>query len=175
MMTDTTPQVWRNRITGYGQEAPEQLLANPLNYRVHPQEQQDALLGILNEVGFVQNVIVNKHTGFVVDGHLRVALALQQAQAYIPVTYVELTPEEEREVLLFLDRLTAMATYDKAKLAELLQEVETLEPALQGALAKMAADAGILPPEIEFKEYDESVADDVQYLECPNCGHKWPK
>ena len=30
-------------------------------------------------------------------------------------------------------------------------------------------------PEVEFKEYDESVADEVEYLICPECGHKWPK
>lgn len=28
---------------------------------------------------------------------------------------------------------------------------------------------------VEFKEYDESTANDVQYCECPNCGHKFPK
>ena len=27
----------------------------------------------------------------------------------------------------------------------------------------------------EFQEYDESVADDVECLTCPECGHKWPK
>lgn len=27
----------------------------------------------------------------------------------------------------------------------------------------------------EFPEYDESAADSVQYCECPNCGHKFPK
>lgn len=27
----------------------------------------------------------------------------------------------------------------------------------------------------EFKEYDESIADEVEYHECPECGHKWPK
>jgi hypothetical protein len=30
-------------------------------------------------------------------------------------------------------------------------------------------------PDVEFKEYDESVADEVEYCECPACGHKWPK
>jgi hypothetical protein len=30
-------------------------------------------------------------------------------------------------------------------------------------------------PDVEFKEYDESVADDVQYAECPSCGHRFPK
>jgi len=27
----------------------------------------------------------------------------------------------------------------------------------------------------QFPEYDESVADDVEYITCPQCGHKWPK
>jgi hypothetical protein len=28
---------------------------------------------------------------------------------------------------------------------------------------------------VEFREYDESIADEVQYCECPQCGHKFPK
>jgi len=31
------------------------------------------------------------------------------------------------------------------------------------------------PPPDEWREYDESAADDVQFHECPECGHKWPK
>lgn len=27
----------------------------------------------------------------------------------------------------------------------------------------------------EWPEYDESAADSVEYHECPNCNHKWPK
>jgi hypothetical protein len=30
-------------------------------------------------------------------------------------------------------------------------------------------------PDIEFKEYDESTADDVEMCECPECGHRFPK
>jgi hypothetical protein len=30
-------------------------------------------------------------------------------------------------------------------------------------------------PDVQFKEYDESVANEVEYLTCPECGHKWPK
>ena len=29
--------------------------------------------------------------------------------------------------------------------------------------------------EIEFPEYDESAADDVEFIECPKCGEKFPK
>lgn len=30
-------------------------------------------------------------------------------------------------------------------------------------------------PDVEFREYDESVENEVQYCECPSCGHKFPK
>jgi len=36
---------WRNRITGSGEEAPDLLLANPGNWRLHPRNQQAALAG----------------------------------------------------------------------------------------------------------------------------------
>ena len=39
---------WRNRIIGSGEEAPDQLLANPANWRIHPKAQQDALAGALD-------------------------------------------------------------------------------------------------------------------------------
>ena len=35
--------------------------------------------------------------------------------------------------------------------------------------------ASITPPDVEFKEYDESTADDVKYHECPECGHRFPQ
>ncbi len=49
--TPSQPTAWRNRIVGTGEEAPDQLLANPGNWRVHPKTQQDALAGTLDEVG----------------------------------------------------------------------------------------------------------------------------
>ncbi len=50
---------WQNRIVGAGEEAPDQLLANPLNYRIHPSAQQEALAGSLDTIGWVQQVVVN--------------------------------------------------------------------------------------------------------------------
>jgi ParB-like chromosome segregation protein Spo0J len=111
---------WRSRITGTGTEAPDQLLAHPDNWRVHPKAQQEALAGVLDQVGWVQNVLVNQRTGHVVDGHLRVALAISRNEPSVPVVYVDLSPDEERLVLASLDPIAAMATTDEAKLRELL-------------------------------------------------------
>jgi len=32
-----------------------------------------------------------------------------------------------------------------------------------------------LPENVVFPEYDESVEGEVEWLECPECGHRWPK
>ena len=62
----------RPRIVGEGVAAPDQLLSNPKNWRTHPDNQQNALASVLDDVGWVQRVIVNRRTGHVVDGYLHV-------------------------------------------------------------------------------------------------------
>lgn len=135
---------WRNRIVGVGEEAPDQLQANPLNWRLHPKHQQEALTGILDDVGWVQQVIVNRRTGNLIDGHLRVMLALRQNAASVPVLYVDLSPEEESLILATLDPIAALASPDAQKLDELLREVGTDSPAVQTMLDKLAEKAGIV-------------------------------
>ncbi len=122
------PRQWRNRIIGNGEEDAEQLLANPRNWRIHPKEQQAALKGILEEVGWVQNVIVNQRTGFVVDGHARVAMAISAGEP-VPVVYVDLSEQEEALVLATLDPLSAMAGKDDELLRSLIADIGDLKVA----------------------------------------------
>lgn len=168
-------KAWRNRIVGTGEEAPDQLLANPGNWRIHPKAQQDALSDALDDIGWIQQVVVNRRTGHLVDGHLRVSLALRNNEPTVPVLYVDLDEREEALALATLDPISAMAAADRAKLDALLREVDTGSAALQEMLTGLAEQAGIIPPNVEFKEYDESVAGEVEYITCPECGHKWPK
>ena len=128
---------WVNRIIGEGEVAPDQLLANPLNFRVHPRGQRDALEGVLDQVGYIQRVIVNQTTGHVIDGHLRVESAISKGQETIPVVYVELTEDEERLVLATFDPLGALAGQDAEVLADLLSQVEADDEAVQALLDEM--------------------------------------
>src|SRR5688572_27021845 len=92
--TDMTPSVrersdrWTNRIVGEGTEDPAALVANPSNWRLHPKGQQQAVAAVLGRVGWVQRCIVNRRTGHLVDGHLRVELALERGEPEVPVLYV---------------------------------------------------------------------------------------
>ncbi len=135
---------WNNRIVGHGEEAPDRLLANPKNWRVHPKSQQKALLGVLQQVGPVDEIIVNRRTGFVVNGHLRLELAISEKQATVPVSYVDLSEEEEALVLATFDPISALADQDKERLEALLKEVPPADEATQKMLAKLADDAGIV-------------------------------
>jgi hypothetical protein len=110
-----------NRIVAQGTEAPDQLLAHPQNWRQHPPEQQNALLDALKEIGWVKAVTVNRLTGHVIDGHLRVMLALREDVAEIPVDYVELTDDEENLALATIDPIAELAKTDQAKLNFVLE------------------------------------------------------
>ena len=119
------PTPWRNRITRYGEEAPDQLLAHERNYRLHPLTQQQALKGVLEKVGIVQNVIVSENSGKMLDGHLRALMGISEGQATIPVTYVDVSPEEELLILAALDATSAMAGTDQELLDSLIAEIRT--------------------------------------------------
>ena len=148
-MSDGRGEGWRDRIVGHGKEAPEKLIPNEKNWRLHPERQKRALAGVLGDVGWVQQVVVNRRTGRLVDGHLRVALALERAETEVPVVYVDLDEREEALVLATLDPLAALADVDAGKLEALLREVRLDDPAVNDMLTELAKNAGVVLGEPE--------------------------
>jgi hypothetical protein len=119
--TSPTDNAWRSRIVAAGDEDPQQLLANPKNWRIHPKYQQDALTKVMDKVGWVQTVVVNQRTGFVLDGHLRVSMAVSRLEATVPVSYVDLDESEEDLLLAGMDPLSTLAIADPEALNALLE------------------------------------------------------
>lgn len=140
-----TPSPWKNQIIGYGEEPPESLLAHPMNPKIHPKPQQDALSGALSELGWIAPVIVNRTTAHVLDGHARIGIAISRGEPTVPIAYVEITPEQEMLALATFDPIGAMATTDREQLDALLHEVSTGDAAVQAMLDQLAQDAGIVP------------------------------
>ena len=142
------PPPFRNRIVGHGDEDPTQLLANPDNWRVHPAAQRNALRGALDTVGWVAQVLVNRSTGHVVDGHARIEEAISRGEATVPVLYVDLSAEEEALVLATLDPIGAMADRDGARLEALLAGVTVDDAGLRRLLADLAGPkTGLVDPD----------------------------
>lgn len=121
----------KNRIKGLRQVKASQLVPNPKNWRTHPAAQQNALKGLLAEVGIVGAVIARKlpdGTFQIVDGHLRAETLPDQV---VPVLEVDLTDEEVDKVLASYDAIGDLAGTDQEKLDELLAGIETESEALQ--------------------------------------------
>lgn len=172
---------WRNRIVATDIRPAASFLANPQNWRIHPQEQQAALSGSLATVGWVQDVIVNLRSDpswgpdrgveTLIDGHLRVSLALRAGdETQIPVKFVDLTPSEENVVLVSFDPIAALAVADKEQLDALLRETKPADAALQQFLSELAAKEGITSPDFQPVSIDEQGRlDEKTKVTCPNC------
>ena len=116
---------YENRIIGSGIMNPADIKKHPQNWRKHPASQAAALDEVLGTVGWIQEVIINKTTGNLIDGHLRVETALKNKETEIPVKYVELTEDEERIALATFDPISALAEKDDKILKELLAQIES--------------------------------------------------
>jgi DNA modification methylase len=146
-LTEQHPsKAWKNRIVSAEDVAPDQLLANPANWRVHPKFQQEAMAAALSEVGWIQRVVVNLTTGHVIDGHLRVALAISRGEQSVPVSYVKLSPDEERLALATFDPLSSLAVADGSILQSLLADVSPfVDDAALNKLLHDLGDGSLLP------------------------------
>ena len=118
-----------------------ELRPNPRNWRTHPQAQQDALRGVLAEVGYADALLARElpDGGLeLVDGHLRAETTPEQE---VPVLVVDLTEDEAYKVLATLDPLAAMAEASQQALGELLAGLQTSNEAVQGGSSARPAGA----------------------------------
>lgn len=114
---------WQNRIINHGVVDPNELIPNAKNWREHSVSQREAINGVLDQVGWVQSVIVNKNTGNIVDGHLRVDEAIKNGEQ-VPVVYVDLTEDEESLILATIDPISAMAETNSGILNGLIEGLQ---------------------------------------------------
>ena len=167
------PEQWKKLALRLREVDPRSLTANPKNWRVHSPAQRAALRGSINELGYGDPVELMDGTDLILDGHLRVDLAIEEGQETISVVDMALYTEAEADqYLLTKDPIAAMATSDNARLESLMRDNTTAEAGLQAMLAEMAEREEITPPTApeEFASYDESVATEHR---CPACGYEW--
>jgi len=146
---------WKNRIIETGIANPAELIANPINFRKHPKRQQEAINGSLDALGWIQNVIVNKRTGRIIDGHLRVDQAIVHGEMAVPVQWVDLSEEEEGQALLSLDPIAAMAETNRQTMTDILKQINDTQDALAPYLEDIAKSNSIDVGDILGKEEDD--------------------
>lgn len=166
----------RNRIVGLTTKRASDLTANPLNWRSHPTAQRNAVSASLATLGWVDVVIENIETGYLIDGHERVWQAMENDEM-VPVLQVRLSLDEERLALAVLDPLTSMAKTDGTVLDELLAVISCTNETLSAVLDSIAATSGLLLGDSEspfeesmLQEESTSKEQSLNNIVCPECG-----
>lgn len=163
----------RDRVTELRRVLARDLIPNPRNWRQHPKPQQDALRGVLNEIGFADALIARETPEGLqlIDGHLR---ADMNPDMEVPVLVVDLSAEEADKLLLTLDPLAAMAQPDMDSLLSLLSDTEFNDQAVKDMLEALANGENQPMPNFEPVGPDEQGRlDEKAKVKCPECGHEF--
>ena len=158
---------FRSRIVGYGDEPLDNILFNPNNWRVHPKAQQEAMTGVLSEIGWVEGVIINVKTGNLIDGHMRALLAQKAGSKTIPAIYVDLTLDEENLILATKDPIGMMAVADQQKFSDLCEVITTDNQAVEDLIKAMGEMDGIPEKSLDPKP---GRTKKPKIVICPGCG-----
>lgn len=130
----------RDRIKDFRRVRADQLRPHPRNWRTHPKAQQDAMRGVLAEIGYADALLARELPDGslqLVDGHLRAEIA---PEALVPVLVLDVDEAEALKLLATLDPLAAMADSDAQMLHALVADVETGNRAVRAMLDRLAAD-----------------------------------
>jgi hypothetical protein len=130
----------RNRIKELRHVPASDLRPNPRNWRTHPKAQQDALRGILAEVGMADACLARElddGTLMLIDGHLR---AETIGTEVVPVLILDVNEAEADKILATLDPLAALAGSNDARLSELASSVRTDDETLRSIFESMCED-----------------------------------
>jgi hypothetical protein len=128
----------RDRIKELRRVRAAELRPNPRNWRLHPPAQQEALRGLLAEVGYADALLARElpdGTLMLVDGHLR---AETTPDSLVPVLVLDVDEAEADKILLTHDPLAGMATASEERLRALLAEVQTESDAVRGLFDSLA-------------------------------------
>jgi DNA modification methylase len=128
----------RDRIKELRRVPASELLPNPKNWRSHPPAQQDALRGLLAELGYCDATIARELPDGrlqLIDGHLRCETTPHME---VPVLVLDVTEAEADKLLATLDPLASLAEANRDALTALLATVETDSAAVQALLADLA-------------------------------------
>lgn len=153
------------------------------NARAHNPRNVGMIEAALGEVGAARSIVIDED-GRILAGNgtieaaartgiTRVQVVEGDGETIVAVRRAGLSEKEKRRLALYDNRTAELATWDGDVLAQIAAEDEG---ALKGLFAAdELAQIQNAPPDVEFKEYDESIADGVEVCKCPHCGHEHHK
>jgi len=155
------------------------------NRRKHNQRNIGMIVDALHEVGAARSIVIDEN-GVILAGNgvveaaadagiERVQVVDADGETIIAVRRTGLTDKQKTRLALLDNRTAELADWDAEAIAADLEagvelgdlfDADEMSKILDGAADALLDDG---------KEYDESVENEVEYITCPQCGHKWPK
>lgn len=133
----------RDRIKEFRVASSSDIVPNPKNWRQHPDDQKDAMAGILEHIGFAGAALAREVEDgklMLIDGHLRHQIA---EGGELPVLVLDVTEAEADKLLLTIDPMKEMADADAIALEDLFAKIQTSNEAVAKLFEKTADAAGL--------------------------------
>lgn len=160
----------KNRIKSLEFIKAKDLVPNVKNWRVHPDDQKDALRGILAQVGMAGAILARRDAEgrlVIIDGHMR---AETLPDADLPVLVTDLTEEEADFVLATHDNIGTMAKPDLKKLKDLNKSIVIKNDAVKMMVETAAR---IVPKDFAPSPAQKGPVEHLftKKVTCEKCGH----
>jgi ParB-like chromosome segregation protein Spo0J len=155
---------------------------DPANVRRHPERNLAGIKASLARFGQQRPILVDGN-GIIRAGNGTHAAAVALGWESISIVRTTLKGSEATAYAIADNRTAELAEWDDIALADTLRALQSEDfdlasvgytgDEVDALIARLGDD--ILPPGADGKEYDEDVAEDVEFHECPSCGHRFPK
>ena len=165
---------WKNRVVSLEFIKAGSLIPDQRNYRLHPENQRQAMKEVLENVGWASAAIARYNESgelVLVDGHLRADLDKEEM---IPVLIVDLDESEAAAVMATHDPLAGMAEIDTSALQALLEDMPSVGEIMTGNLDELLDSLQPKPvretssPSAERPRLEIAQS---RMTKCPECGH----
>ncbi len=133
-MTPSCKTIWMD---------PKDVATNPENARDHSEEQDAVVSSLVEKYGWVRPLLYNSRLDRLVDGHERLALAIQQNWPLVPVWVVDLDENEEAELILALDESGKMGTWNPSRTQSLIDKAADTSAAVRKLIDGLAKREGL--------------------------------
>ncbi len=157
----------RNRIVRHVRVRASALVPHEMNPRRHGEEQRQALQALYDEIGFARSLLAYELPDGrlkLIDGHLRAELS---PDLEVDVEVLDVSDAEARALLLSIDPLAQLASYDASALNELRQITTTDSDVLRDLWQAIAAGAEAVEETLHKARSEETVPE--QFLILVTC------
>ncbi len=162
------------------------IFEDPSNANTHDERSIRAIMASLARYGQRTPLVANRRDHTVEKGNGTLEAARRLGWTHVAVVFVEDDPLTHAGYSIADNRTAQLAAWDEAALRRLLEQVKAGDPEEPASdmwtevewdklfAGAQEAEADEVLADVDFPEYDEDLADEVELVTCPACGHRFP-